>query len=228
MFHQKKGQFFLVFALVAILLIFTIYAPYNTIKQSVVLEDFQDLNANYQQEVPKVINKATLDFSQTGNPNDLPSKKVQEFTNTYTTYAQGKEPTFGVFYVIKDPDGSVKLVNFLPGGKTLKLSGTDLSGKKVDLTLASGLDTADSKITLNIYGAQFSNTVHTSLQSFGDLNTQNLNNLQRLTLEIDLGDHKEYIDINPNVLSGSDPFSGTTTAADQTTGTVKVDITPTS
>ena len=56
------GQFFVIFAAILIMALFTIIAQYNTVKVQVALEDFDELSDQYKEEQPKVITVPPSDF----------------------------------------------------------------------------------------------------------------------------------------------------------------------
>src|SRR3989338_6373053 len=103
---NKRGQFFLIFAAVMIMVLFTIVAQYNSIRIQVALEDFDELSDQYSEEQPKVINAAIYE-------GENPADEVLSFTEDYLQYARQREPTFGVLYTYRDDRGTVHLVNTL-------------------------------------------------------------------------------------------------------------------
>lgn len=106
MLMGKKGQFFLITAVIIIMSLFTVVAKYNTIRQQIALEDFQELSEQYTEERPKVINAAIF----SGEP-EAPA--VEVFTEQFIDYAQETQPTFGVLSVFKDSTGDVHITNSL-------------------------------------------------------------------------------------------------------------------
>src|SRR3989344_5450567 len=123
----KKGQFFIVAAVIVIMVFFTVVAQYNTIKVQVALEDFDELNEQYASEQPIVINEALFG-------GDSPEAELARFTDRFMDYTSERQPEFGGFYAVVNPDGStVTIRNFLANGQSMELTVT---------VLPSGLTTA--------------------------------------------------------------------------------------
>src|SRR3989344_1266572 len=63
-------------------------------------------NTNYITEAPKVINYAKYENLDEG-------EKLKEFTKSYKEAASKKDPNFGIFYMYRDEDGTVRVLNTL-------------------------------------------------------------------------------------------------------------------
>ncbi|GEM_PF-2946967 len=130
-YMNKRGQVFLLAAIIFILALYSITITYNSAKTYPALEDFKEQTGNYQNEFPKVINYAIYNGSNV-------TKQLDEFTTLFLSEARKKDPNFGVFYVYKDSLGNIHLVNTL-NNKVLNIKILDpsLTAERVALTLYS-------------------------------------------------------------------------------------------
>src|SRR3989338_3031554 len=126
---NKRGQIFLIAAIIFVMSIYSVAIEYNTIKTYPGLEDYKDLSENYQKEYPKIINFALYNGSD-------PNAAIDNFTQAFLKDAKTKDPNFGVFYIYKDKDGNLHIVNTL-NNKVIKLEFIGLDGKRIDLGLLS-------------------------------------------------------------------------------------------
>ena len=160
---NKKGQLFLLIAIVIILITFPIIAEYNTIRVGVALEDFNELSQGYTTESPKVINAALFSGKN-------PVSSLNEFTNRYLDYARQKEPNYGILYTYRDEAGKIHIVNTL-NNAVLTLEFTDPTlGQQVQLSLPCDTGPnceAPGSITINIGGIPYTTSVTTPESSYG-------------------------------------------------------------
>ena len=125
---NKRGQIFLIAAIIFAMGIYSVAINYNTIKTYAGLEDYKELSENYQTEYPKVINFAIYNGTN-------PEEAAENFTQAYLAQVKGKDPNFGVFYLFKDNQGNLHIVNML-NNKVISLTFTDpQTGKNVNLNL---------------------------------------------------------------------------------------------
>jgi len=131
--YNKKGQIFLIGAIVFVITIYSLVIPYNTVKTYPIPESYTQLNENYQTEFPKLLNFAIYNGTNITSATD-------NFTIGFLNEAKKKDPNFGSFYIYKDTNGNLFISNTL-NNKVLKLEFTDLEGKTVKI----GLLSADTK-----------------------------------------------------------------------------------
>ena len=205
---NKKGQLFLLIAIVIILITFPIIAEYNTIRVGVALEDFNELSQGYTTESPKVINAALFSGKD-------PVLSLNEFTNRYLDYARQKEPTFGILYAYRDEAGKIHIVNTL-NNAVLTLEFTSGLGQQVQLSLPCDTGPnceAPGSITVNIGGVPYTTTVTTPESSYGGQfsNVKTLDDIKNLVVTYP-GGFQESIPLTYSSSSGSGSYSfGTTT-----------------
>ena len=153
---NKRGQLFIVAAVVFILVLFMLTIRYNTIREYEALEDFEDTAENYAGEYAKVYNLALYE----GN---VPEEKVKEFTETFVEETRKSDPNYGVFYVFKDTGGKVHILNTL-NKKVLDIEVKD--EKEVEkLTLFSENSESTGEICIAPGSCQ---TTTTRVSNFGD------------------------------------------------------------
>jgi len=103
---NKRGQVFLLGAIIIGLALVAVSVKYNTATEYKLLSDYEELSGNYLTEAPKVINYAKYENLDEG-------EKLKEFTKSYKEAASKKDPNFGIFYMYRDEDGTVRVLNTL-------------------------------------------------------------------------------------------------------------------
>ncbi|HLC72222.1 MAG TPA: hypothetical protein VJH37_01435 [Candidatus Nanoarchaeia archaeon] len=89
---NKKGQIYLLAALILGFIIFLLAAETNVVKKTVIDDDFESLARNYEVESAKFMNQI-LEQGVT----DIPQEFLK-FTIVFSAYAKTKNPEFGVIY----------------------------------------------------------------------------------------------------------------------------------
>ncbi len=207
---NKRGQVFLLAAIIFILALYSITITYNSAKTYPALEDFKEQTGNYQNEFPKVINYAIYNGSNV-------TKQLDEFTTLFLSEARKKDPNFGVFYVYKDSLGNIHLVNTL-NNKVLNIKIVDpsLTARDVSLTLYSNNGNALSsggQICVEGLGSCVTASTQTSNFGSGFSNEQVIREGKKLSVQI-IGTNG-FIDIDLEKLtsmtylsSNSQPIQG--------------------
>ncbi len=191
MMQNKKGQFFLIAAVVTIMILFTLTAKYNTIRQSTALQDFKELSEGYTSEQPKVVNLAIAQ-----NQNE--AIELNKFTKNYANYAQGKDPNYGVLYAYRDSKGIIHVVNSL-GGRAINLQFIGNDGKDATLQLLGTTGQVSGSVNLNIGGQTFGTTVKTDVSNFGEnITSTELRNLQKISIKIPGSNYPIQIPLTPD------------------------------
>ena len=165
---NKKGQVFLIAAIIFIFAIYSVIITYNKASEYAALEDYDALTENYQNEFPKVANKALL---QEDDVND----KLKDFNQQFIDNAREKDPNYGALYAYKDQQGILHIVNTLTN-KVVNIqfnSETTSRGLK-DIQLLS--DTSESPGNINLEGVGDTG-VSTETSRYGATwnNEQNIN-----------------------------------------------------
>ncbi len=164
---HKKGQFFLVFAIVIIFFLFLMTATYNSAWSMVEIENFEELNDNFAYEQDVVINKAIYDGTDV-------AVELDNFGTTFSAYSGTVDPNYGFYQIYQDPNtGVIYIQNFLSNGKTITLSGESLTGEEVvQLTVASLSTGSVGTIALDVGGQILEESVEVPLVNYDDESNQ--------------------------------------------------------
>ncbi len=139
---NKKGQIFLIAAVIFVIALYSIIIPYNTIRTYSSLQDFKEIKDNYQNEFPKVINWARYNGID-------PSSYLDQFTKDFLDEAKKQDPNFGLFYIFKDSEGNVHIVNSL-NNKILNIEYSDPeTGEKTSIKLSNSQQNVEGEICMN-------------------------------------------------------------------------------
>jgi hypothetical protein len=90
---QKRGQIYLLAALLIGFILFTLAAQMNVVKKTVIEDDFEELSKNYERESARFVNDL-LDKGTTSNLGD----DFAKFTILFTSFSKTKNPEFGLIY----------------------------------------------------------------------------------------------------------------------------------
>ena len=110
---QKRGQIYLLAALIIGFILFTLVAQTNVVKKTIIEDDFEELSKNYERESSYFVNG----LLQT-NPADF-AKKFLKFTVLFTSFSKTKNPEFGLIYAFLY-DNHLYVGNYLDTDITLK------------------------------------------------------------------------------------------------------------
>ena len=102
---NKKGQIYILAALILSIIIFSLSQTINKFKQEELEEDFEKLSVNYENEGSKLINSLI-------NTNSNLSDQFYKFTLLFTSYSKAQNPDFGLIYSL-DYGGNIQIGNFL-------------------------------------------------------------------------------------------------------------------
>jgi hypothetical protein len=166
---DKRGQFFILGAMILMLALFVLVAKVNTYEEKILLEDFPELTSNYKEEAPRVINDALLN-------NENPTNSIEGFTESYIAYARTIDPNLGIVYAYKNPlNGEILIKNY--GNKEINVANNDLYPTKEE-TL--------NNINLDLGGTNFKTTIPTKLNVYGKgYNEAILKSGEKVIIEID-------------------------------------------
>lgn len=158
---NKRGQFFILGAIILALALFVLMARVNTYEEKILLEDFPDLTNNYKIESVNVINDALLNNQNVKTSLDL-------FTDNYTQYARTIDPNLGFIYVYKDKDGS-RIVNYLSSDNHANIFEDPTTPTE---TIFSASTNSLNDISLNINGFKFKQTIPVKVKNFDASNVE--------------------------------------------------------
>ncbi len=156
----KRGQFYILAAVILCIVIFGITVTVNKIDQEVEATDFIGLAQNYVLETPELINYAIYEEED-------PSELLIDFTDDFVNYARKRNPNLGLLYVYKDEEGEVKIVNYLQEGTTIRYETIDENGEEGEDELFEFGDITLNEIALEVGGEEFTYAIPTKLEHFG-------------------------------------------------------------
>ena len=102
---NKKGQIYILAALILSIIIFTLSQTINKFKQEKLEGDFEKLSNNYEKEASKLINSLINTEGDILDP-------FSRFTLLFTSYSKSQNPDFGLIYSL-DYNGRIQIGNFL-------------------------------------------------------------------------------------------------------------------
>src|SRR3989344_5381528 len=154
---NKRGQFYIIMAIVVSLIIYSLYLPENKIEEVTLFEDFRDISLNYQTESPKVVNH----YIYKNLEDEALRLKITDFTEDFLKQIQQKNP-------------NVNLVFFLSNGTHIYLKSyfdeTILfeQTEKYELPLYGEKQESLNSIKLKVSGKDFEQQVPIKMKNFGN------------------------------------------------------------
>lgn len=91
---NKRGQFYIIMAVVISLIIYSLYLPQNKIEEVVLFEDFKDISLNYLSESPKVVNH----FIYKNLEDEALKQEITDFTSDFLTQIRQKNPNINLVF----------------------------------------------------------------------------------------------------------------------------------
>ena len=147
---QKRGQIYLLAALIIGFLLFTLVLETNIVRQTVIEDDFELLSKNYEIESAKFMNNMLKTTS-----GDL-TKDFLRFTVLFSSFAKTKNPEFGLIYAFTYKD-KLYVGNYLDTDITVTNAGSNptvLKGcyQKIDTSVSiAGLKVNTPQINVGQY-----------------------------------------------------------------------------
>jgi len=150
---NKKGQVFLIAAIIFIFAVYSVIIKYNTAKEYAALEDYEEITENYQSEFPKVVNKALYKEDETVE------SALEKFNKKFLSNARQKDPNYGVLYAYKDARGNLHIVNTL-NKKVINIEFSDprIGGRVKEAKIIGDGITSEGQICLSNIGCSTSST----------------------------------------------------------------------
>ena len=171
---QKRGQIFIVGAIVLCLAIFVLVAKVNKIERKIIVKEFPYLAENYYRESVKVVNQAILQGKD-------PEKALSNFTEDFVEYAQTIDPNLGLVYVYWNGSEAI-VVNYLLD-EALELYSQEAGTQTEKQSEFPWGEETNNSLTLKIGGFSYKTTVPVKLKYFGNYNTA-VTDARELLLEI--------------------------------------------
>lgn len=166
---NKRGQFFILIAVILCGVILILSSRVNTYEERILLEDFPDLSANYAEESPKIVNDAIL----MGKKDAEIQTVLEDFTKNFTNYAQSIDPNLGIVYVYRSSGDTqkFKVANFLSEDPTDKKNIVwtceGITPETCTDSLFSDTSKTINELSLDVAGIKFKKTIPTKVTNFG-------------------------------------------------------------
>jgi len=106
---NKRGQIYILVALVMSIAIFGLVSVSNNVVQENVKSNFEKLSSNYASESTKLVNELI------NNPKKEVGEEFRAFTQLFTAYSKIQSPEFGLVYIF-EYDGLLYLGNYMDEG----------------------------------------------------------------------------------------------------------------
>ena len=165
---MKRGQIYILAALLLGFVIFILMSQTNTIQKIILENDFKEISKNYEQESKEFLNQQVLDENQDIEDN------FKDFTNKFTEYAHSQKPNFGLIYIL-NYKGTNYIANYLDTSITVQQ--TQLEGYFQPTQEASGGISGAPSVNSNILCYEHIDDTDPQSQChyFGTISTQNFN-----------------------------------------------------
>lgn len=151
---DKRGQFYIILAIILSLAFMSIVIPQNKFQESVILEDFDDVSTNYVNEAPQVANFGIY------NELDV-NKQLSTYSRDFLYFARIRNPTLELIYIYNN--GTNILVTSFANEAAMA---DTIEGDSITI-LGTEQDTMN-KINLNVAGKEFIQQVPLQIKNFGD------------------------------------------------------------
>ena len=103
---NKKGQVYILAAVIIAFLINVLFAETNIVKETIIEDDFEEISSNYEIESAKFVN------SLIGQDTEKVVNSFASFSSIFSSYAKTKNPEFSLIYLFSYNDG-LYVGNFL-------------------------------------------------------------------------------------------------------------------
>ena len=90
-YMDKRGQIYILAALIMVFVLYTLYKETNIVRETVTEDDFREISKNYELESSRFLNQLIQANSDVRN-------SFINFTVLFTSYAKTKNPNFGLIY----------------------------------------------------------------------------------------------------------------------------------
>lgn len=152
---EKRGQFYLIFAVIIIIVIAGLVATANYARMAKEPVKFYDLSEDYASETTKII-----DYGVLATGTDLKSE-VDAFSRKFLDYAQEKDPNLQLVYLYGNAQ-QVEIVNYATGDVNVITS----EGKTI---IPGGSGTSTSTISIQYGEKEMKKDLEVRLSNFMDV-----------------------------------------------------------
>lgn len=153
---NKKGQFYIIMAIVISLIIYSLYLPQNKIEEVVLFEDFKDISQNYLTESPKVVNH----YIYKNLDDKFLRQKITDFTEDFLEQIQQRNPNVNLVFFLSNGT-HIYIKSFYD--QTILFEQTE----KYQLPLYGDEQESLNSIKLKVSGKDFEQQVPVKMKNFG-------------------------------------------------------------
>ncbi|HLC55861.1 MAG TPA: hypothetical protein VJJ23_01345 [Candidatus Nanoarchaeia archaeon] len=186
---DKRGQFFLIIAIIFSLALFTITQKFNRVEEATIFGDFQYLSKNYQQEAVKVVDysiKKDEDKSQR-------IERLNTFTLDYLTFSRLTNPQVQLFYIYSD-ESTAFVKSYVDSSPVEVIKpGCDQPNPPQEcepINLFGANTETINSATLKVAGKRFTTDVPISIKNYGDYSEADLSGTDLVLIKIGSVFHK--------------------------------------
>lgn len=159
MMQGKRGQFYLIAAIILIAVIVALIMKLNSTEVNPVPLSFTELSDNFEKEAVRIIDNG---ISQGKSIQDV-ERELQAFAQQYSEYATSKSPQIGFLYVYGN-SSNITVANFLVNRE----GRVDIGG--VNTTTIGGGSIVVNRLTFDIGGEEFVRDFSVRAQAFKGIN----------------------------------------------------------
>ncbi|MEK6974069.1 MAG: hypothetical protein AABW41_02430 [Nanoarchaeota archaeon] len=150
---DKRGQFYIILAIVFSLLFLTIVMPVNIVQEAILIQDFNEVSNNYVQEAPKAANYGIF--------NDKDTRVILTgYTKDFLTFARQRNPSIELIYIYNN--GTNVTVQSYAKESIVVETGQETKN------LFSASEETINNINLKVAGKDFTQQVPLQIKNFGD------------------------------------------------------------
>jgi len=150
---NKRGQFYIIIAVVLSLAIFSITSQNNKIEDIKSFYDFSELSENYLEEAQKVVDYSIY------NGEDI-NENLPQFTQNFLEYARKTNPSIGLIYIYSN-ETNLTLKSYL--NETSEINSTNLS-----MTVFGSDAKTINEVSIKIAGKTFIHQVPLKIKNYGE------------------------------------------------------------
>jgi len=170
---EKRGQFYIILAVILALGIFGVVSESNKAEQPVFTQDFSELSQNYLRESPKVVNYAIYQKEDVNST-------LSGFTEDFLQQARKTNPGLSILYIYSN-GSEVKVRSYLD--ESTVIYSEDRSAQ----LLFGQSQVAIQRVILNISGKEFIHEVPVTIRNFGEEFFQSSGFSEPQSLRLDIG-----------------------------------------
>ena len=145
---NKRGQFYIIIAVLLSFALFTVTYATNTIEEPVLYSNFNDVSENYVYETSNLINYLLKEQEEVNTT-------IRAFTVEFMNYAKVRDPNFEMIYFYSE--GNLLYVNNKLDN-TLEVEGENILGEGEDIV---------QDVSLEVGGVDFVHQVPIKASNFG-------------------------------------------------------------